>query len=168
MLFVLEGNECCFKSTIAQKLAYKFNYPIIKGSSFEQAKVDNNALFTKFKNFSLANRGIFDRLHLSNLVYASLYRDYAIIMPEQQKVIEDNIRNKSKVFYLYADLEEIKKRLAERGDEYIDETQVEEIAEKYEEVLATSTLDIIRINTTGKTSNQVFEEILDEIGVGLY
>jgi thymidylate kinase len=168
MLLIVEGLDAVGKSTVAQKLAYKFEYPIIHGSSFELAEKDNDGLFKHFNDLSLANRGVFDRYIWSNLTYAQLFRDYSIITSDQQLEIESKIRNKSKVFYLYAEIEEIKSRLKKRGDEYIDETQIEAIAEKYEEVLATSTLDIVRIDTTGKTSNQVFEEILDEIGVGLY
>ncbi len=163
MLFVLEGNECCYKSTIANKLALKFEYPVVKGSSFELATKGNDALYKHFYNLSLASRGIFDRYIWSNRTYASLFKDYAIITPEQQQKLEDNIRRKTKVFYLYAELDEIKKRLAERGDEYVNEDQLESISEKYEEVLSFSSLDIIRIDTTNKTSNQVFDEIMEHI-----
>jgi cytidylate kinase len=75
MLIILEGNECNFKSTVAEKLSNLIGFNVVKGSSFEMSKTTNEELFNKFNQLSNLNRTIIDRFIYSNLVYASLYKD---------------------------------------------------------------------------------------------
>ncbi|MEM5599348.1 hypothetical protein AAHB53_28775 [Niallia circulans] len=108
-MIILEGNECCFKSTVASKLSEKSGYPIIKGSSFELSQCTNKELYEHFINFSINDNVIMDRFIYSNQVYATLYKDFAILTNDQRKHIEKLVFDKSIVYYLYAPDEVIKK-----------------------------------------------------------
>lgn len=110
-MIILEGNECCFKSTVASKLNEKLDYPIIKGSSFELAQCNNEELYKHFIEFAKNKNVIMDRFIYSNQVYATLYKDYAILTDTQRKSIEEMVFDKAKVYYLYAPDEVIKKEL---------------------------------------------------------
>lgn len=120
-LIILEGPDCCFKSTVAAKLSKELKYPIIKGSSFELAKSGNEKLFEHFNKLADEDNVIIDRFVYSNLVYAKKFKDYSILTERQLRFIEDKIKAKAKVVYLHADPSVIKKRLRVRGDEYIEE-----------------------------------------------
>jgi thymidylate kinase len=156
MLIILEGNECNFKSTVAEKLSNLIGFNVVKGSSFEMSKTTNEELFNKFNQLSNLNRTIIDRFIYSNLVYASLYKDYSILTKEQVKEIECKLLQKnSLVVYLFAEAEVIKKRLLERGDNYVKVDEVKAINEKYEEVLKGARLPVLHMNTEFVTSNMI-------------
>ncbi|MBF8228955.1 deoxynucleoside kinase, partial [Bacillus subtilis] len=130
-LIILEGPDCCFKSTVAAKLSKELKYPIIKGSSFELAKSGNEKLFEHFNKLADEDNVIIDRFVYSNLVYAKKFKDYSILTERQLRFIEDKIKAKAKVVYLHADPSVIKKRLRVRGDEYIEGKDIDSILELY-------------------------------------
>jgi len=161
---IVEGCDGVGKSTLIYKLSKFFNeMPVGKGSSFEQSTTNNETLFKGFMDKANARHIIWDRYIHSNLVYADLYDDFAIINREQTKQIEDKIRYNSKVIYLHGSPELIKQRLLERGDEYVDQEKVEAILEKYETVIDNSSLDVFKIDVTGKDEEQVFNEVLKKV-----
>lgn len=135
-MIVLCGNECNYKSTIAEKLHSKLGYEVVKGSSFEYATNGNDVLNKRMISFAEMDNVILDRFIYSNLVYASLKKDYSILTPEQVKNIEDMIREKAIIIYLHAPSEVLVKRLEERGDEYIKSDELKGINEVYEQVMS--------------------------------
>jgi broad-specificity NMP kinase len=85
-----------------------------------------------------------------------LYKDYSILTKEQVKEIECKLLQKnSLVVYLFAEAEVIKKRLLERGDNYVKVDEVKAINEKYEEVLKGARLPVLHMNTEFVTSNMI-------------
>ncbi|MFO1442956.1 AAA family ATPase [Bacillus sp. Bva_UNVM-123] len=162
MLIILEGNECCFKTTIAEKLHKELNIPIIKGSSFEHSQCTNEELIHKFKELTKLNNTIIDRFIYSNRVYATLYKDYAILTNEQRKEIEDLIKNKATVYYLHADDNVIEERIRQRGDEYVDVSMVGKINDEYTRAILDCNLRIQVYNTNEWTSNEITEEIIKD------
>jgi len=159
-MIILEGNECCFKSTVASKLNEKLDYPIIKGSSFELAQCNNEELYKHFIEFAKNKNVIMDRFIYSNQVYATLYKDYAILTDTQRKSIEEMVFDKAKVYYLYAPDEVIKKRIKSRGDEYVELDMVSKISEMYEQVMFQSGLKLRMLDTNEMTSDEIVEVIL--------
>ncbi|MFF2123785.1 AAA family ATPase, partial [Kitasatospora sp. NPDC058184] len=135
-MIILEGADCCYKSTVADKLSKELGYPVIKGSSFELAKSGNEKLFEHFNKLADEDNVIIDRYIYSNLVYAREFKDYSILTEEQQRAIEEKIRGKANVIYLHADPKVIKQRLSERGDEYINDRDIEPVLELYREVMS--------------------------------
>jgi thymidylate kinase len=160
MIIILEGNECCFKTTIANKVSKKLNFPIIKGSSFELSQCTNEELFKRFKEFAKMDNVIFDRFIYSNLVYASLYQDYSILNEQQVKEIEDLIKYKAKLFYFFADDQMIRERLQQRGDDYVEEDMISKISEKYIKVIMKSALHKTSYDTGEWSSDEIVEDIV--------
>lgn len=159
MLIILEGNECCFKTTVAEKLNKKLNIPIVKGSSFEHSQCTNEELFQKFKEYAQLDNVIIDRFTYSNRVYATLYEDFAILTDEQRKEIEDMIRHKAKLYYLFADDKVIEDRIKQRGDDYVDVKMVSHINKEYSQSIMKCTLMTESFDTNEWNSDGITEAI---------
>lgn len=161
MIIMIEGCDGCYKTTVAELLKEKLGFPIVKGSSFELAQCSNAELFDHFKQLSKSENIIMDRSMYSNLVYASLYKDYAIITPKQQEELEELYKPKSLLLYLHADKEVIKKRLNSRGDDYVSNDMVDKIVDRYNEVLVNPTsqdkIKFLSYDTNIITSDEIAE-----------
>lgn len=163
-MIILEGTDCCYKSTVADKLSKELGYPVIKGSSFELAKSGNEKLFEHFNKLADEDNVIIDRYIYSNLVYARKFKDYSILTEEQQRAIEEKIRGKAKVIYLHADPKVIKQRLRERGDEYINNRDIEPVLELYNQVIDEMGLHMNSWDTNEWNSDEIVEDIIHLIG----
>ncbi|ODB64412.1 AAA family ATPase [Bacillus velezensis] len=159
-MIILEGTDCCYKSTIADKLSKELGYPVLKGSSFELAKSGNEKLFEHFNKLADEDNVIIDRYIYSNLVYARKFKDYSILTEEQQRVIEKKIRDKAKVIYLHADPKVIKQRLRERGDEYINDRDIEPVLGLYREVMSDVGLHTYSWDTGQWSSDEIVEDLV--------
>jgi thymidylate kinase len=149
---ILEGNECTFKSTLAELLSKELNIPVKKGSSFEAATKPNDQLYKWYQEtFGGVESTIYDRGFYSNLVYASLFESHPvtgaqIYMLEQDQIYaleEMLLRNYDQVIVVFctAPTDVLKSRLAERGDENINAEELEEISERYYEVIVDELVD---------------------------
>lgn len=163
-MIILEGTDCCYKSTVADKLSKELGYPVIKGSSFEFAKSGNEKLFEHFNKLADEDNVIIDRYIYSNLVYAKKFKGYSILTEEQQRTIEKKIRDKAKVIYLHADPKVIKQRLRDRGDEYITERDIEPVLELYNQVIDEMGLHMNSWDTNEWNSDEIVEDIIHLIG----
>lgn len=159
-MIILEGTDCCYKSTVADKLSKELGYPVIKGSSFELAKSGNEKLFEHFNKLTDEDNVIIDRYIYSNLVYAKKFKEYSILTEEQQRIIEGKIRDKAKVIYLHADPKVIKQRLLERGDEYINDRDIEPVLELYREVMSNAGLHTYSWDTGQRDSDDIVEDLI--------
>lgn len=159
-MIILEGTDCCYKSTVADKLSKELGYPVLKGSSFELAKSGNEKLFEHFNKLADEDNVIIDRYIYSNLVYAKKFKDYSILTEEQQRTIEKKIRDKAKVIYLYADAKVIKQRLRERGDEYINDRDIEPVLGLYREVMSDVGLHTYSWDTEQWNSDEIVEDLI--------
>ncbi|NMV98050.1 AAA family ATPase [Bacillus velezensis] len=163
-MIILEGTDCCYKSTVADKLSKELGYPVLKGSSFELAKSGNEKLFEHFNKLADEDNVIIDRYIYSNLVYARKFKDYSILTKEQQRTIEKKIRDKAKVIYLHADPKVIKQRLLERGDEYINDRDIEPVLELYRAVMSDIGLHTYSWDTEQWSSEEIAKGIIHLIG----
>jgi thymidylate kinase len=160
MYIILEGNECCFKSTVAEKLSKQLNIPVVKGSSFEFSQCTNEQLFDRFKELSELDNVIIDRFLYSNKVYATLYKDYAILSDEQRHEIEDRIKHKVTLYYLFADDNIIEDRIKQRGDDYVVPEMVSKINRTYDDVILHARLKTSAFDTSEWTSDDIVEDIV--------
>lgn len=163
MIIILEGNECNYKTTVANKLNKKLNFPILKGSTFESAQSGNEELYKHHFKFTHLDNIILDRGIYSNLVYASLYKDYSILNKEQVKYIENAMTDKAIVVYLHADTDVLIERIRQRGDEYVKEDMLDSINKKYDQVISESNLVIISYNTESFNSDEIVEDVVEFI-----
>ncbi|MEC2307715.1 nucleoside/nucleotide kinase family protein [Bacillus atrophaeus] len=159
-LIILEGADCCYKSTVAAKLSKEMGYPIIKGSSFELATSGNEKLFEHFSKLADEDNVIIDRFIYSNLVYARKFKNYSILTEQQLRIIEDKIKMKAKVVYLHADPKIIKQRLLDRGDEYIVERDIEPVLKLYNNVIDNMGLQMNSWDTNEWNSDEIVEDII--------
>ena len=158
-IYITEGSDAAGKSTLSESLSKKLNMPIYHGSSFEASKSSNEVLFNSFLKYTNLDDIIIDRYTYSNLVYATLYKDYSIITYEQLEQIENLIKNKAVLVYLYADSEVIKSRLNSRGDDYVKADMVDSILAEYEKVLSKSKLFKMKFNTNKLTTEQIVKKL---------
>jgi thymidylate kinase len=159
VLIILEGNECCFKTTVAEKLSKQLNLPVVKGSTFEFSKCTNKELFERFKSLTELDNVIIDRFIYSNRVYATLYEDYAILTDEQRQEIEDRIKQKSTVYFLFADDKVIENRIKERGDDYVVPEMVHKINDLYDVTMSQSNLRVVAYDTNDWSSDEIVGDI---------
>lgn len=162
MLILIDGVDCTYKSTITQKVSEKLNIPWIKGSSFQLSNCSNEELFSHFKEQTELDNMIIERTIYSNQTYATIYEDYAILTDEQRHYIEDKLKNKAIVYYLFANDEVIKDRIRKRGDDYVDVTMVSRINKLFAKNIAKSPLKVIYYDTAEWTSSQIAEDIIND------
>lgn len=162
MLLILEGNECCFKTTVAEKLSQQLNIPVVKGSTFEFSKCTNEELFERFKQLSELDNVIIDRFIYSNRVYATLYEDYAILTAQQRLEIEQLIKCKATVYYLFADDKIIESRIKQRGDDYVVPEMVGKINNTYDSTMSESKLKVVAFDTNDWSSAEIVIDIVED------
>jgi thymidylate kinase len=162
MLIILEGNECCFKTTVAEKLSKQLKIPVVKGSTFEFSKCTNEELFGRFKGLTELDNVIIDRFIYSNRVYATLYEDYAILSGEQREEIERLINQKATVYFLFADDQVIESRIKQRGDDYVVPDMVSKINDTYDSTMVESRLKVVAYDTNDWSSAEIVEDIVKE------
>lgn len=162
MLIILEGNECCFKSTVAKKVSEVLKIPVIKGSSFELSTVSNEQLFKNFINQAKLDNVCIDRSIYSNQTYATIYNDFTILTDEQRQYIENMIKDKAVVYYLFADDDVIKDRIRERGDDYVELEMISEINKLFAKNISKSPLKVVYYDTSEWTSDEIAQEIIND------
>lgn len=158
-MIIIEGTDCCFKTTVADKLSKQLGFPVVKGSSFELSSCTNEELFQHFKELAKLEDVIIDRFIYSNRVYATLYRDFAILTHDQRKEIEETLKGKAAIYYLHADDEVIKSRINERGDEYVDTSMVSSINKEYIRTMNEARIKKFSYDTGDWTSNEIVKDI---------
>ncbi|MEC0612778.1 hypothetical protein P8845_19860, partial [Bacillus spizizenii] len=72
----------------------------------------------------------------------------------------DKIKEKAKVVYLHADPSLIKERLSERGDEYIEEQDIDSILGLYREVMNNAGLHTYSWDTGQWGSDEIVEDLI--------
>lgn len=134
MIIILEGIDCSGKSTLAKKLSERTGFEIVQGSSFEISQLGADGMFEHLVNLLENDDIIMDRTFYSNLVYGELF-DYPMMTSEQYDILVETIDKNALVVYLYASSGVIKYRMKNRGDDMIRINDVDNILEKYNEVL---------------------------------
>ena len=164
MLIILEGMDCTGKSTLAKKLSEKLDFPIVKGSSFEQAKCSNADLFKSFMELTKLKNTILDRFIYSNEVYASIYEDYSILSDEQRRFVEREIAGSALLVYLHANNTTLIARIEKRGDDYVTIDKFNEIRSSYLSALAKSKyIEGMSFNTAEMSTDDIVNEIVSRL-----
>lgn len=134
MAIILEGSDCTGKTTFAEKLSEVTGFKIVKGSSFEISELGADGMFEHM--LGLLNREdiIIDRFLYSNLVYGELF-NYPMMTPTQYDSLVERLDETSLLVYLHASIGTIKYRMNNRGDDMIKVENIEDIVNKYNEVL---------------------------------
>ncbi|HDR4373535.1 TPA: hypothetical protein QCP80_003365 [Bacillus cereus] len=164
MLIILEGNELNFKTTIAEKLAERLKYGVVKGNSFLIAQLPAEDLFQYVKGIAdHADNLIVDRYYMSNLVYTELYDGYSRLGEEQVKYLEEQLKEKALVVYLHASPETLIKRKQEREEKEIADNMFDTINKGFERIIVGSELDVLSLSTEELTSDYIVDIIIANI-----
>ncbi|MFP7265761.1 hypothetical protein [Bacillus altitudinis] len=160
MIIILEGCDCCYKTTVAKQLSKKLDYKILRGSSFELAKGSQESLYDYCFRLTEHDNLIIDRYIYSNLVYATMFPGHAKLSDEQVSNIEDKLLSNAKLIYLYARPEVIKERILSRGDDQVNTKDVEPIVKLYNDVIPKSKLHTYSFDTKKYDSDAIVEDII--------
>lgn len=153
--YIVVGADCVGKTTLINLLSDAKRLNVVKGSSFEQSKLPHDQLLKNFEKLANKRYTIFDRFIYCNYVYATLYKDYAILTEEERRHIESLLSYDTCIIYLHAPTKVLKERLAVRGDEYVDGTNFDEIKELYVESLAQATIPVYTFDTSILSAEEI-------------
>lgn len=109
---------------------------------------------TKYRHF------IIDRFTEGFLAYKELFnKPEELCSVEELKVFEENMKNVPHILvYLHCDADEIRERCIKTNEPLYDVEKHQQIYEKY---FNQSSLNKVRIDTTGKKPSEVVKELID-------
>ena len=163
MHLIFEACDAGGKTTTIEKLQEKLGWKVIKGSSFELAKLDSLGLIKAFHDMTLDNykeNVIFDRFIYSNEVYAKMFNDYTLLSDDVRRALEEDFPEQTYIIYLYANPEIIKQRLLERGDDYISTDHVEKIMDGYSDAIDKTNIRVLFYNTGQRSADDIVDSII--------
>lgn len=163
---ILEGCDFVGKSTLANILAEKTGYEIVKGSSFEISQLGADGMFEYMMELLDRKNIIIDRFYMSNYVYGDLY-DYPRMNNHQFIKLADKAEKNALTVYLTASIHDLEIRMEKRGDEYIkSSSELCMILAKYDECLNdpyTAQKILIYLNTSYIGNMEATASMIKEI-----
>lgn len=131
MVIIIEGLDGVGKTTIAKKIAEKYNYEYIKESYTDDCKQKEKRVVEMLQRVLSGNNYIYDRTTLiDDFVYSALNKKESTLVDYID--IIDDILSRCKIFYLVIDEAVRKKRFENRGDEYITNDMIDQLRSNYE------------------------------------
>lgn len=159
--YIVVGTDCSGKTSLVEMLSDISEFEVVKGSSFEHSKCTQDELFEKFLEFTKLDDVIFDRFTYCNEIYAEMYDDFAMLSDKQRRFIEQEMKDKATIIYLYADDEVLEKRFDSRGDDYVPLDKIKYAKGKYEESLSkVKDLEVVKFDTGKMATKEIVEQIL--------
>lgn len=163
-VLIFEGCDASGKTTIQDILKEIIRHAFVVHTS---APTKGNSkeyfynLLNKLVEFSdILNQPLFfDRFHIGELVYGSIFRPETIDRMVEEKMYQleaELLKQDARIIYVTASPEVIARRIQERGDWYITTNDVQSILDRYEKALQKSKLPIYRLGTT---ANYTLEDI---------
>lgn len=163
-VLIFEGCDASGKTTIQDILKEIIRHAFVVHTS---APTKGNSkeyfynLLNKLVEFSdILNQPLFfDRFHIGELVYGSIFRPETIDRMVEEKMYQleaELLKQDARIIYVTASPEVIARRIQERGDWYITTNDVQSILDRYEKALQKSKLPIYRLDTT---ANYTLEDI---------
>ena len=132
MNVILSGPDSCGKTTLGEKLRDKYNMKIIHSTA-----TTRNTLEYHLDLLDYHDNTIFDRFSVGEMIFPKIYGRPAMLTEEEffktLRRVEDN--NDIYIIFICSDIEILKKRLIERGEEdYL--AEITQQCELYTEVAA--------------------------------
>lgn len=134
MIVIFEGLDGCGKSTLAKRFSEKYAFKYIHEGYTDDVIIKQNRIVEMLQRLLSEKNYIYDRTTLiDDFVYSFLNKKESTL--SNYKPIILDILAECKVFYLELDEQVRMKRLDDRGDEYINNTQIEMIKNQYDKFL---------------------------------
>ena len=163
MLICISGMDCTGKSTLCNLLSKKLqNCPVIHFDKPKNKEDGKQQYFNFLQKYDFINQDIIcDRFHDGEHVYAPIYRGY-----ESDYLQELEIELK-KIPFLFinttANLEVIKQRINNRGEDFVQEEHYQLILDKFNEFLNKQSMPYIKIDTSNGDIDLYIKKILESI-----
>lgn len=173
-VLIFEGCDGTGKTTIQEVLRNIIRHAFLIHTSAPKKgnpkEYYYNILNRLLKVVEVLNQPVFfDRFHIGEIVYGSIFRTETMdsLMEKTIFQLEDVLQNKdARIIYVTASPQIIAKRLHDRGDWYVKESDIERILNRYEEVLKKSKLPIYRLDTTNNyTAEDIKNLVLFAYGI---
>lgn len=140
---IIEGIDGAGKSTFIEKLDKAISdsqewYETRWDKVFYHRGVPEGTIEQEYMNPLLRVKKneffVADRWHVGEMVYGPIYRGESLVSGEWEKDIEEQLdRMKAIKIILLPPLEVVKKRLAERGEDYLQDEHVDDVYHFYSE-----------------------------------
>lgn len=172
MVTILAGNECTGKSTCFAHLRDMVEFTqavdcLFIKESHTDSELEKLGRVSYVRELVASNRmALFDRATmLDDLVYNPIIDNkQSQLINEQTKEWYVDTLKKCQIIFFECSLDTIKQRLSQRGDEYIDESQLEQIQQGYEAAFEQYELEPIRINVDGLREREVAKKVMEVLG----
>lgn len=145
MLIIFEGCDGTGKTTLANKVAEELP---LEATRLLHRGVPTRSPIEEYTDlegpYDQSHHVICDRWHWGELVYGPLYRDRSELGLAGLREVEDFLRPLGAiVVWLREDPQVIRRRLADRGESYLQDRHIETVLDAYGRVAAMSTLPTI-------------------------
>ena len=173
MLILVEGTDCSGKSTLIKRFQdichlNVFKNPIKPTAGLQERGFVNGTYFGAYNSAKLLRDDlIFDRSHITELVYAKIKRGYEPEKDFWNKWEEEN-SHYVVVVYVTASLDVLKERMKARGEDYISEEESVLITEAYDEYIKTSKLSTIFVDGTVSPQRMVTQLVIQLQNLGFW
>ncbi len=171
-VFIVEGCDLSGKSTLTNALIKEFPGIMMKITARPQSK-DRGQIITLKKyyhsvldyinRFYQSKTIVLDRFFPSEMVYSKVKRGYEGFADEDYKDMEKVLNHRNHIL-IYCDpgKETIFERLKARGDDYINESDISALLDRYEKFFKYTTLKKLRLDT-----KKSVETLIEEIKIAL-
>jgi len=128
---IIEGPDCSGKSTVVERIKNMLHWDSkslhhIEGDQFERY----------LKEYANNLNTVFDRSHISEIVYSILWNRANPFSPDEQKMLNDICNNKVLIIFVCPDIEVIKSRYLNRKfEQQISFNELEKSREIFIEVM---------------------------------
>lgn len=130
MIVILEGLDGTGKTTIAKQIEKGFKFEYIHEGYTDDVKVKEDRLLLMLCRLMEETKYIYDRTTLiDDFVYSFLNKTESTLINYKPIILE--ILKKCKIIHLQLDEQLRKQRFDARGDQYITNDQINEIANQY-------------------------------------
>lgn len=155
-MIILEGIDKTGKTTLANKLRDEYGYEIVKTSQPKKKEHPYVEYVRKILSIR-TSRVVFDRLHLGELVYGPVKRGKSLIDEKMLFNINSLLSlHGATIIYCHDKPEIIKERFSQEKEDYLQETDIETILKRYEEVIQTTISHGVKV-ITHRVSNKQYQ-----------
>lgn len=160
MIVICMGNELTGKTTFSESLATLEGWTREKCVRIEKANRRADAVDNFIKSHKPGQNLVFDRWYYpDDLIYEPLFFNAPSPLLVLQDVIERRLKPLNPlILFFTADLKTLKKRYQIRGDEFRTVQDLRDIEIAYRQLIKTISIPVIKIDTTGSTPEQTFQE----------
>lgn len=168
---LIDGCDLSGKTTLMEYISKKIPGIVFKitdrpfnDSKEERAKIKNH--YRSILHFINTNRNttvILDRFFPSELAYSKVKRGYETFDDTDFLTLEKSLMTRNHLFVLCdPGIDVLKQRLESRGDDYMNESDIEALNERYDRFYKRTDMNKLRLDTS-KPVEKLLEQILKKI-----